>query len=136
MRLAKYLVSAAAAFALVPALGASPAGAADGKALFQEKKCNTCHSIKAAGIEKTKKKKAPDLSGVGKELNADQIAKFVKKESEHKSVYSDKVVKHKKKWKGSDEDLKTIAAFLASQKSDMKVADEGGEDEGGDDEKE
>lgn len=133
MRNSKFLTMTLAAVLVSPIMALSEARAADGKAIFSEKKCTTCHSIKAVGVEKTKKKKGPDLSGVGKELNAEQIAKFVKKESEKKSVYGDKQVKHKKKFKGSDEELKAVAAFLASQKSDLKVVDEGGEDEGDDD---
>lgn len=133
MRPSKTMMFILAAALVTPLAAFSDARAADGKTLFSDKKCTTCHSVKAAGIEKTKKKKGPDLSGVGKTMSADEIAKFAKKETEKKSVYSDKKVKHKKKFKGSDEDLKAIAAFLAAQKSDLKVADEGGEDDSDDD---
>lgn len=134
MRLSKIIVLVSAAFFVAPLLAPAQAGAADGKTLIGEKKCTTCHSVKAAGIEKTKKKKGPDLSGVGKKYDAAHIEKFLKKEVEHKSVFNEgKQVKHKKKFKGSDEELKAVATFLAAQKSDLVVKDEGGEEDDGDD---
>lgn len=116
--------------ALVAGLMPVAAARADGKALFEENKCNTCHSIKNVGVEKLKKKKAPDLSGVGLEHDAAWIQKWLKKEVEKKSLYGDRQVKHKKMWKGSDADLKTVADFLAAQKTKVDVKDEGGDDSG------
>lgn len=134
MRLSNLIMLAAAAVLLTPFAAPAPASAADGKQLVSDKKCTTCHSVKAAGIEKTKKKKGPDLSGVGKKYDAEHIAKYLKKEVEHKSVYKEgKNVKHKKKFKGNDEELKAVAAFLAQQKSDLVVKDEGGEEDADDD---
>ena len=114
---------------------ASPAqqAFADGKSAFVDAKCVTCHSIKNLGVEKTKKKKGPDLSGVGIEHDDAWIIKFLNKEIDKKSAYSDKKVKHKKKFKGSEADLKTIATFLAAQKTKVDVKDEGGADEADDD---
>src|SRR5947207_3625454 len=70
--------------------------APDGKDLFLAAKCNSCHSVTAAGIEKKKptaeeaaaaskekpdpdEKKPPDLSSVGLDKKADWIAKFITK---------------------------------------------------------
>ena len=96
-----------------------------GKDLFLTAKCNTCHSITAAGIEKKKAttpeekaektdKKPPDLSSVGLEKKADWIAKFLTKKETLDGE------KHKKLYKGTDEELKTLAAWLETQKAPKK----------------
>lgn len=129
MRFTKVFILASTVFALLVVAGPRNAGA-DGKAVFTEKKCNTCHSVKNAGIEKAKKKKGPDLSGVGIEHDAAWIAKWVNKEVEKTSVYSDKKVKHKKKFKGSDAELKEVTTFLAAQKTKVDVKEEAVDDSG------
>ena len=103
--------------------------APDGKDLFLAAKCNTCHSVTAAGIEKKKptaeetaeaksadkdEKKPPDLSSVGLEKKADWIAKFLTKKETLDGE------KHKKLYKGTDEELKTLSAWLEAQKAPKK----------------
>lgn len=96
-----------------------------GKDLFLAAKCNTCHSVIAAGIEKKKatsteekaektKTKPPDLSSVGLDQNADWIAKFLTKKVALEGE------KHPKTYKGTDEELKTLATWLEAQKAPKK----------------
>jgi mono/diheme cytochrome c family protein len=94
----------------IPARAEEPAG----QKLFLENKCNMCHSIESLGIERTStsdKMKAMDLSSVGDELDLDWAVKFIKKEVEREGEL------HQKTFKGSDEDAKTIADWLATLKS-------------------
>ena len=122
------LLVVGATCALVAAMAAQgPARAAetrDGKAVFLENKCNNCHTVKAAGIEKKKAadaeasttekksdKKPPDLSGVGLERKADWIAKFLMKTETIKGE------KHEKKFKGPEADLKLVSAWLETLKT-------------------
>ena len=114
-------------FAAFAAHGETPA-APDGKALFTgtANKCNTCHSLTAAGIEKKKAepsaeeskeksdKKAPDLSSVGLERKADWIGKFLMKTEAIKGE------KHSRKFRGTDAELKTLATWLETQKAPKK----------------
>ncbi|MBI2059938.1 MAG: c-type cytochrome [Nitrospirae bacterium] len=120
---------------LIPVLP-SVARAAGGKDLFLEKKCDKCHSVASEKIEKQvnkktgKKKKGPDLSGVGLDHDADWLTKFVKKEIEAESVYDKtKKVKHKKKFKGTDADLKSLVQYLAGLKTKVEVKEEAGGEE-------
>ena len=113
--------------AALAAHGETPA-APDGKALFTgtANKCNTCHTITAAGIEKKKaepsaeetkeksEKKPPDLSSVGLERKADWIGKFLMKTETIKGE------KHPRKFRGTDAELKTLATWLESQKAPKK----------------
>lgn len=120
----KLLIGAAALAVFAVATPAS----ADGKKAFTDAKCQKCHSIQAAGVEKGiggKMAKGPDLSGtgLGEGRDAAWFGKFLNKEVEMKSNYSDKKIKHKKKWKGSDADLKAITEMLAAQKTKVDVKD-------------
>lgn len=82
-----------------------------GKAVFEAQKCNTCHSIDAAGItKKMPTSKAPDLSAVGSEKNAEWITKFLHKQEELNGK------KHIKEFVGKDEDLTALAKWLESMK--------------------
>jgi len=120
--------------AALAAHGETPA-APDGKALFTgtTNKCNTCHTISAAGIAKKKaeptaeeskekaeeskektEKKPPDLSSVGLERKADWIGKFLMKTETIKGE------KHPRKFRGTDAELKTLATWLESQKAPKK----------------
>jgi mono/diheme cytochrome c family protein len=123
--------TALAALATAPtsravANGMNPAaGAKDGKSVFLASKCNTCHTVKAAGIEKRKAagadaeeakseksdKKAPDLSSVGLERKADWMAKYLMK------TESIKGEKHSRKFRGSEAELKLVTAWLETQKA-------------------
>ena len=94
---------------------ASPAwGQESGKDLFLKYKCNRCHSIQAEGIEATSermKKKTPDLSNVGNRVeSAEWIVKWIKREIERDGK------KHRGKFKGTDEELNTIAQWLMTLK--------------------
>jgi len=92
------------------------------KDIFLANKCNLCHGVSAVGIEKKKStsgdaesaKKAPDLSSVGLDKKADWIAKFLLKKETLDGE------KHKKLFKGSDAELKTLSMWLESQKAPKK----------------
>jgi cytochrome c2 len=137
------MLQLALAMTLAAAFGTglvSPQQAAADQKVFESKKCTQCHSIQALGVQKVAKKdgtkrKGPDLSGTGlKKYDNEVLAAFMKKEGEKKSVYKDEKVKHKKKYKGTDADLNKLVAFLQTQKSDIKVEDDGaGDDDEGDD---
>lgn len=115
------------------ALAQDAAKAPSGKDLFLAAKCNTCHSIAAAGIEKKKPtaeeaaaaakekpdpnaKKPPDLSSVGLDKKADWIAKFITKKETLDGE------KHKKLYKGTDAELTTLSTWLGEQKAPKKKA--------------
>jgi cytochrome c551/c552 len=82
----------------------------DGKSIFTEKKCVTCHSVESEGIE-SKKKDAVDLSTVGDKFDAEFLAKYIVKEEKVDGEA------HKIKMKGTEEDLKAVSEWLASLKS-------------------
>lgn len=96
------------------AILAPTAAVAEGPDIFKAQKCNGCHTIKAAGITllpgADADKDAPDLSKVGASLDKKGIALFILKKSEIKGV------KHKKAFGGSNDDLKTVAEWLAGLK--------------------
>ena len=123
------------AFAVAAAVGEEAAPVAKGKELFLGNKCNSCHTIAAQEIEKAAKasdtakpaeakeapaapaegaattaRKPPDLSAVGVDLKADFIVKYLQK------LETIKDKKHMKKFMGTDEELTTLAAWLAEQK--------------------
>lgn len=101
------LLAAAAAITLA----AAPAEAADGKAVFLAEKCNLCHAVSSAGIEATTKSEAmkgPDLSTTGPH-DAAALAKYLKQEEAVDGK------KHKKGFKGTDEDLQALIAWLNEQ---------------------
>lgn len=119
-------------------VGAAPfaAQAADkepeGKKVFLKYKCSSCHSIETAGVvkaadetepaEPATKRKPPDLSGVGLEKKADWIQLFLQKKEK---LDGDS---HPKKFRGTDKELSTVAAWLetmkAPSKKDAKAASE------------
>lgn len=104
----------ALAFLSAPAVSASTPNSvsmSDGKALFLENKCTSCHSVTAKGVEGKKPDKAVDLSKVTDAK--DFLAKFLKKEVT-KTDADGKDAKHKKGWKGTDEDLDAIIGWLKS----------------------
>lgn len=102
-----------------------------GKKLFLDNKCNSCHTIASQGVEKrsaaaaeateakegeakeaaatsTSKRKVPDLGGVGIERKADWLTKYLQK------LETIDGKKHMKKFAGTDADLATLTAWLAS----------------------
>ncbi len=99
----------------VLAIGLASVGqieAADGKALFESKKCNLCHSIESQGITKTSEKmKGAELSDAGNLVeSADWLKKYMTQEVEHDGK------KHQKKWAGTDEELDAIVTWVMSLK--------------------
>jgi len=120
-------VVVALAFAAVSA-SAEEAKEPAGKTLFLSYKCNSCHTIKAIGVEKrvstekteekaeepaaTSKKKPSDLSSLGLDAKADWITKYMKKLETAKDGK-----KHLKLFKGTDEELATLSAWLETMKA-------------------
>jgi len=83
-----------------------------GQKLFLDKKCNTCHSVDTVKItKKLANSKAPDLSNVGSQRNAEWITKWLNKEVELKGK------KHTPKWSGTPEEQKTLVEWVASLKT-------------------
>ena len=105
----------------------------DGKPIFTNYKCSSCHEIASRGITKkaaatpaatpatpatpatTTSRKPPDLSGVGLVRKADWIKGYLQK----KESIEDR--KHMKVFKGTDAELATLAGWLESLK-DEKAA--------------
>ena len=120
------LSSLAAGLVLI-CLGAARVGAEDAvppaQKIFTTNKCTQCHSIDSLKIAKVKSEEKeeelaegeekidpPDLSGVGKEHDPAFITKWLMKEEKIDGH------KHKKKFKGSPEDLKVLADWLGTLK--------------------
>ena len=98
--------------------GTASAKGPDGKPAFLKYKCNSCHSIEAVQIakkavegEETTKMKPPDLSSVGLEKKADWIVLFLSKKEKLEGEL------HPKKFRGTDSELKTLAAWLETMKA-------------------
>ena len=104
-----------------------------GKDIFLSQKCNKCHNIAAQNIAKLESEddamaeeddlfgeeeeeatKPPDLSGVGKVHDGAWITQWIEKK-----IANDKGKKHKKRFKGTDEELKTLVTWLSGLKSDV-----------------
>lgn len=84
---------------------------ADGLALFTGQKCNMCHSVPQADVTakmKSAKMKGPDLPAAPRE--PDWIASYLKREVQIDGK------DHKKEFKGNDEELKALAAWLVALK--------------------
>ena len=93
---------------------ARPLAPKDGKAIFLESKCSNCHSISAQDIKGLRPEggaKPSDLSNVGSKFKTEWFEKWLNKEE---TLYNKK---HMKKFKGSPEDLHTLAAWLETLKS-------------------
>lgn len=87
--------------------------AKDGKTIFLESKCSSCHSIAALNIEaKVKKDNYPDLSTVGDKVAPGFIKKYLKKEE----TLNDK--KHLIAFKGEESELDILATWLESLKAE------------------
>ena len=121
------LVLTLAGVALLAIYAAVPRStAADGKEIFLANKCNSCHAIKSLSIAKKadpadkeeaseSKRKPPDLSGAGKKHDAAWITKYLLKQVDNDGE------KHRKRFKGTDEDLKVLASWLETLKADKKA---------------
>lgn len=80
---------------------------AEGKDLFLKYKCTTCHSVEVAGIDARQKDKGPDLSGAGSAIpNADWAKEYLLRKTDKDGK------KHRKPYKGSEQDLETIIDWL------------------------
>lgn len=126
----KRWVIAVSGMMVVVALGALAATGEEqkepaGKTLFLTYKCNSCHSVTAAGIERkasaeaaepaagaASEKKIVDLSSTGLDAKAEWLPKYLKKLETTKDGK-----KHLKGWKGTDEELTTLSAWLMEQKA-------------------
>ena len=96
--------------------------AGDSSEIFKALSCDKCHSIEAAGIafnpgepdedDDEEEKEPVDLSKIGASVDAAHIIKFLDREV--KSHENEK--KHKKKFKGTDEEKQMLADWLASLK--------------------
>ena len=85
----------------------------DGKEIFLDSKCNKCHSINS--IELTSKKDdAIDLSDAGSLGDVQFLKSYLLKEVQ----IDDK--NHKTKFKGSEEELNTLAEWLVSLKTESE----------------
>ncbi len=83
----------------------------DGKTIFVDAKCATCHSIDSQGVEAKKKSdKTPDLSELtkGDDMNFEFWTKYLKKDATLNGK------KHPIPFKGSDEDMKVMVEWLMS----------------------
>ncbi len=90
-----------------PAAGAAP----DGKALFLAQKCNMCHNVPAAAIERTVKSEktaGPDLVNV--KADAATLGKVLRRQQDVNGK------KHPKEIKGSDEEINSVITWILSQK--------------------
>jgi cytochrome c5 len=97
---------------LLAVFGALAAAAApDGKAVFAAQKCNLCHSVQSAGIERTvKTSKAKDLSNVGAERDAAWLNKWLKKQEMLEGK------PHQKTFTGTDPELSALVTWLGTLK--------------------
>lgn len=80
-----------------------------GQKIYSDNKCSTCHTVEAANL--TSNRKAVDLSKTGENYKTDFVISYLNKEVK----INDKA--HKIAFKGSAEDLKTLAEWLTSLKS-------------------
>ncbi len=95
-----------------------------GKKVFIEKKCMTCHSVDSQGLTlEAKKANIPDLSFAGDHNDSAFIVEYLKKNEK----INDKA--HPMAFKGTDEELKSLADWLASLKNDTAVEEEVMEEE-------
>ena len=85
----------------------------DGKTVFVDSKCTTCHSVTSMDIT-SKKDEAFDLSNAGALGDADLMKSYLLKEAK----VNDK--DHKLKFKGSDEELKALVDWLMTLKTESE----------------
>jgi len=85
----------------------------DGKQIFVDKKCTTCHTVNSAQVM-SKKKDAVDLSNVGASGNSDFISKYLNKKEKIDGK------DHKTAFKGTEKELQTLSDWLAGLKTNSK----------------
>jgi mono/diheme cytochrome c family protein len=102
-----------AAFYSGPASGAAAPAKLDGKQIFLAQKCNLCHSVSSAGIERTMKSEkmaGPDLTNLAAKQDAATLTKFLHKQADINGK------KHGKAFTGSDEEMGALVSWLQQQK--------------------
>lgn len=111
---------------------AEEAKAPKGQDIFLKYRCNSCHTVKAAKIEKrkvegeeeegaaeattAKKKEPPDLSDVGLKQKPEWMEGWIMR----KELLDGK--KHMKRYRGTDAELKDLVAWLSTLKTEDKAA--------------
>lgn len=111
------LIVALVSFAFLSA-SLSADEAEEGKKAFLANKCNLCHSVEAAKIEKTtggyqkgkEKNVPPDLSRVGTNRTADWMKLYLQKKEKNENVA------HVRLFKGTETELDAITKWLATLK--------------------
>jgi len=96
-----------------PANGAAEPAKPDGKQIFLAQKCNLCHSVSSAGIERTVKSEkmaGPDLTNLAAKQDAATLTKYLHKEVEINGK------KHGKTFTGTAEELGAVVSWLQEQK--------------------
>ena len=81
-----------------------------GQKIFSDSKCSVCHSVEVVNIN-SNKKDAVDLSKTGDNYKTEFIIQYLNKEVKQNNKL------HKTAFKGSADDLKTLASWLTSLKS-------------------
>src|SRR3954471_13112160 len=97
------------ALAVALLVAAPAAGGSDAKAGLLAQKCNLCHAVSAAGIErqtKSEKVAGPDLTTATAKHDKAFLTKFIKKEETIEGK------KHGKEWKGTDAELGALIDWL------------------------
>lgn len=89
-----------------------------GQKAFLDMKCSMCHAVSSAGIEAkttSEKMKGADLVNLAEHEtlgDAGHLAKYIRQATELDGV------KHKKPFKGSDEELQALVDWLLEQKTE------------------
>ncbi len=105
---------AVALFFSANAVPAAAAAAPDGKTIFLAQKCNLCHTVSAAGIErqtKSEKVAGPDLTTATAKHDKAFLEKFLLKQETIDGK------KHGKEWKGTTPELDAVIDWLKQSKS-------------------
>jgi len=113
MKKATFAVVAIAALALstAPLVLAEEDKKIEGRIAFDENKCLMCHGVAAEDLKpkaKSEKMLGPDLSGFKSETELPKTAAYMRGEIAIEGA------KHKKPFKGTDEELQAIIDWLGS----------------------
>ena len=125
-RLAAWITTVFAGLALLATVAwAGDGTVSKGQSIFLKYRCKSCHSIKGVGIEKkaeegdqeaadvaASKDKPPDLSGIGLDHDAEWFDKWLLKLEKKDGKF------HKKKFRGTEAELKNLTRWIASLKMD------------------
>ncbi len=107
------LLGLAAAWACTAEPALSHSERLDGKAVFLDSGCVTCHSVPSAGLTaRVEKMKASDLVDLGERYEAEWVAKYIRGTEKLDGM------SHRKPFKGSDEELQALVDWLLEQKSE------------------